>query len=193
MRWRIGITFLIIICVLFAAMICAIDIKSVLQGEDEFKLPVGEDEIIWFIDDEKSYDAESSMQMWNGLMVSEKLYDILQKVDKSSYVAIVVQNNQESVMEEFVFKGKTYREYVKELEGLEAYLNKLEILLKEGEMLRYGELLYTEGVEDGIRWSKEYYDERVLFYGKELLQKFIVESKSFLLQKIKKCNIILIL
>ena len=54
---------------------------------------------------------------------------------------------------------------------------KLAQLLKDGDVLKYGELVYTVGTPDGEKWAKELYDERIEYYGEELLSKYIVDGE----------------
>lgn len=53
---------------------------------------------------------------------------------------------------------------------------KMEELLKEGEYLKCGETLCTTGAPDGTRYAREFYEERVAYYG-ELLDKYIVDGE----------------
>ena len=46
----------------------------------------------------------------------------------------------------------------------------------EADLLKYGELLYTEGLPDGRKWTKEEYDERVSYYGEEFLSEYIFDG-----------------
>ena len=54
---------------------------------------------------------------------------------------------------------------------------KLAQLLKQGDMLKYGEALYTTGTPDGEKWTKELYEQRVEFFGEDLLSKYIVDGE----------------
>ncbi len=54
---------------------------------------------------------------------------------------------------------------------------KLAQLLKQGDMLKYGEALYTTGIPDGEKWTKELYEQRVEFFGEDLLSKYIVDGE----------------
>ena len=57
--------------------------------------------------------------------------------------------------------------------------------MKEGDYLKYGEALYIEGAPDGTKWTEEYYNERVEFYGSGLLDKYIKDGE-FLLVDVEK-------
>lgn len=61
--------------------------------------------------------------------------------------------------------------------------DKLGQLLKDGDSLKYGEALYTAGTPDGEKWTKEFYEQRVDFYGEEFLAKYIVNGE-FLRDKV---------
>lgn len=79
--------------------------------------------------------------------------------------------------EDFVYKGKTLSEY-REAYDQEGYLfQKLSQLVKEGDILKYGDVLYLTGSPDGERWSKELYEKTVAYYGEELLSKYIVDGE----------------
>ena len=54
---------------------------------------------------------------------------------------------------------------------------KLAQLLKQGDSLKYGEALYTTGTPDGEKWTKELYEQRVEFFGEDLLSKYIVDGE----------------
>ena len=55
--------------------------------------------------------------------------------------------------------------------------DKLGQLLKQGDSLKYGEALYTTGTPDGEKWTKDFYEQRVDFYGEEFLAKYIVNGE----------------
>lgn len=61
--------------------------------------------------------------------------------------------------------------------------DKLGQLLKQGDSLKYGEALYTTGTTDGEKWTKDFYEQRVDFYGEEFLAKYIVNGE-FLRDKV---------
>ena len=61
--------------------------------------------------------------------------------------------------------------------------DKLGQLLKDGDSLKYGEALYTTGTPDGEKWTKDFYEQRVEFYGEEFLAKYIVNGE-FLRDKV---------
>ena len=77
---------------------------------------------------------------------------------------------------DYVYDGRTLGE-IQQLcveETLRAF--KMEELLKEGDYLKYGEALCTTGAPDGTRYAREFYEERVAYYG-ELLDKYIVNGE----------------
>ena len=54
---------------------------------------------------------------------------------------------------------------------------KLDQLLKEGHALKYGNRLCTEGTPAGEKWSKELYEERIEYYGRNFLAKYIANGE----------------
>lgn len=109
--------------------------------------------------------------VWNGMLVSLNLYNaLIEAEDSQEFIIIVADSNNESFYD-YVYEGKTYAEYEAEREELLNLAGKVGQLLKDGEYLKYGELLYTEGY-----WSKELYDKTIEFYGEELINKFIVDG-----------------
>ncbi len=101
------------------------------------------------------------------------LYEVLKDhpVDK---IAIRVECG---IGEDFLYNGKTIEEY-READNQEWWLfQKLSTLIKEGEVLKYGDAVYTTGTPDGERWAQSYYEERIAWYGKELLSRYIVDGE----------------
>ena len=76
----------------------------------------------------------------------------------------------------FVWNGKSLKEYSDAFDAERSMLNKLGSLAKMGNMLKYGEALLT-GTPDGEKWSKELYEETIAYYGEELLSKYIVNGE----------------
>ena len=78
----------------------------------------------------------------------------------------------------FVSKNTTNKSDNIEAAESDAQLyDKLGQLLKQGDSLKYGEALYTTGTPDGEKWTKEFYEQRVEFFGKDLLSKYIVDGE----------------
>ena len=121
-------------------------------------------------------------QTWNGKPVSSELYTVFSKnTDVDAVIAISPQfkNN-----ENYKYNGKTIAEYSEEVRSNNLLDEKLRQILKEGDELKYGELLCTTGTPDGIKWSQELYEQRVEFYGDEFLAKYIVNGE-FLKDKVE--------
>ncbi|WP_366509092.1 dockerin type I repeat-containing protein [Ruminococcus sp.] len=121
-------------------------------------------------------------QTWNGKPVSSELYTVFSKnKDVDAVIAISPQfkNN-----ENYKYNGKTIAEYSEEVRSNNLLDEKLRQILKEGDELKYGELLCTTGTPDGIKWSQELYEQRVEFYGEEFLAKYILNGE-FLKDKVE--------
>ncbi len=86
--------------------------------------------------------------------------------------------------DQYQYNGKTLAEYESDAFKERAHPGVLEELLKVGDQLKYGELLYTTGTPnhtpgdpDGELWAKELYDQTVEYFGEELLAKYIVDGE----------------
>lgn len=121
---------------------------------------------------------------WNGLTVKMSLKNALEDTDNAGkYFAVVISKKDRSDMDSFVYNGKTYKALTDEIEQNKAEFYKLSTLEKEGLLLCWGETLYTTGIPadvpviGGEKWARALYDERVSYYGDELLSKYIHEGK----------------
>lgn len=154
------------------------------SSDPAFALPTSADNILWFDDNTVVHDESNSIVKWNGINVSSSLYEALNKSANDKYLAIIVKYTNDENMNNFVFDNKKYSEHVSDLNLLHILSEKYDTLEKEGELLKFGELLYTEGLSDGTKWTKAYYDERVAYYGSDILAEFIVDGV-FLAEKLE--------
>ena len=95
----------------------------------------------------------------------------------SSLMSVFADENGGS---DFGFESKSVTDKSDNIEEVESdaqLYDKLGQLLKDGDSLKYGEALYTTGTPDGEKWTKEFYDQRVEFYGEDLLSKYIVDGE----------------
>ena len=126
--------------------------------------------ILWA--DSHSNDAEG-WTAYQGRECCFCLYEVLKDhpVDK---IAIRIEGG---ISEDFLYNGKTIEEY-READNQEWWLfQKLSTLIKEGEVLKYGDAVYTTGTPDGEGMAKEFYEERLAWYGEELLSRYIVDGE----------------
>lgn len=165
-----------IVCVLVSSILVMFSVINKTTQTIGFTLPVAEEYIVWLPNSTDVYDKEASKMEWRGLNVSENLYSILQDVDEDAYLAVIVRNDDVSLLSQFEFQGKKYADYQRGYDELVVIANKLEAIAKEGEYLKYGDVLYIDGAPDGTKWSKEYYDERFAFYGSEFIDRYIKDE-----------------
>ena len=122
-------------------------------------------------------------QKWNGKPVSYELYTVLNNTtDESTVIAVYPQFKSS---ENYKCNGKTIAEYSEDVSSNKLLDEKLHQILKDGDELKYGELLYTTGTPDGEKWAKELYEQRVGFYGEKFLAKYIVNGE-FLIDKVEE-------
>lgn len=151
--------------------------------DPDFTLPVPLDEIIWYVD-KGGASSESAWMEWNGMKLSNELYDAVLKTESDRYLAVTIIYDNDEYLNRFLYEGKSYAEHKEELESLRQLTDKYQALAKQADMLKYGELLYTEGPPNGRKWTKEYYDKVVASFGKEFLSEFIVDGE-FLAEKLE--------
>lgn len=119
---------------------------------------------------------------WHGKSVSIRLYDELEKNDENVLFAVSPTNF--NIDNDFVYSGKTLSQYAADREDEYLAFNKLGMLLKDGDSLKYGELLYKGGAPNGEKWAESFYHERVEMYGEEFLATYIVDGE-FLKDKVE--------
>ena len=142
-------------------------------------LPTDIDKIIWAANGQSNEDPDDAAALvtWNGWSMNYSLYEVLNRADKTDFIAIVVSKNNYAELDSFEYKGTTLIQLRAERDDLNLLSNKLIDFHKEGEWLKYGELLYTTGTPDGEKWAKSLYDERVTFYGEAFIEKYIVNGE----------------
>ena len=119
---------------------------------------------------------------WNGKTITMNLFRALNAAGDDEVIAIMARP---SLDYDFIYEGKTLNQYYSEKCVEDDLAEKLTMLLKDGDYLKYGEAVYTTGTPDGERWAKELYEERVGFYGEEILGKYI-SGGQFLSDELEK-------
>lgn len=109
---------------------------------------------------------------WNGKEVMSNLYDKLRK--PTDEVLPINFRLSSSPDYDFEYNGETLAEYANADHTEE--MDKLRDLLMYGNQLQYGEAIYTTGMPDGTKRTKEWYEERVEYFGEELLSNYIVDG-----------------
>ena len=133
-----------------------------------------DDSVIW---GKPGTVSGSAYVTWNGKQVGYELWEILQKDTSGKTIAIVASPR---INDQFAYNGKTIADYEADAYDEQRGLpDKLQQLLKEGEILKYGEALYTTGTPDGEIWARDLYESKIAYYGMELLSKYI-ENGDFL-------------
>ena len=129
--------------------------------------------VVWAT--ETLYAENEGLHEWNGKhYVTYRLSTALDNALESDVFAIRIRPHPDT---DYVFEGRTLGDYYLEMGNEQDLPEKLQQLLKEGEDLKYGDKLWQEGNAEGIKWYKSLYDERVEFYGEELLSKYIVNGE----------------
>lgn len=116
-------------------------------------------------------ESDAGVLGWNGKSIESSLYEKFCTISDDSSVVIfakVVKYN-----EQFCYKGKTLSEYLTAAIYEDESYDKLCQLLLDGDYLKYGEALYLTGDMNGQKWSKDLYEQRIAYYGDDLLDKYI--------------------
>lgn len=141
--------------------------------------------------------------IWNEKEVGQELHDALlsnEQEDKIYAILTTVvplykytryynddddeKDIKEKYNDDYEYNGKTLAWYEAEYWKEREYPEKLNNLLKEGDKLKYGEKLYQPGGVNGNKMTEEVYNEKVSYYGEELLNKYIVNGE-FLREKLE--------
>ncbi len=160
----------------FVLIFCAVIVLPMLrEDEPASQLPTDINNIIWNTATGDSPDISIEIPLWEGWRVdSYSLYQELEKADPDQFFALHISK---TFWDGFVYNGKTVAQIRQEKEDKYNLFGKLAQLLKEGDVIKYGELVYTVGTPDGEKWAKELYDERIEYFGEELLSKYIVDGE----------------
>ena len=160
----------------FLLIVSAVIVVPMLrEDEPSFQLPTDINNIIWNTDIGNAPGNSIEVPLWEGWQVdSYSLYQQLDKADPEQYFALHITK---PFWEGFVYNGKTVAQIRQEKEDKYVLIEKLAQLLKDGDVLKYGDLVYTTGTPEGEKWAKKLYDEQIEYYGEELLSKYIVDGE----------------
>lgn len=127
-------------------------------------------------------ESDAGILGWNGKSIESSLYEKFGMISDDTNVVIsakVVRYN-----EQFLYNEKTLSEYLTAAIYEAERYDKLCQLLLDGDYLKYGEALYLTGDRNGQKWSKDLYEQRVAYYGNDLLDKYI-SNGAFLREMVK--------
>lgn len=130
--------------------------------------------ILWKEAEEDMSTGEIAVDTQMGKTIEWGLKKTLENLPQNTKVAVASYPYMTDP--NFVWNGKSLKEYSDAFDAERSMLNKLGSLAKMGNMLKYGEALLT-GTPDGEKWSKELYEETIAYYGEELLSKYIVNGE----------------
>ncbi len=111
---------------------------------------------------------------WNGKFVSRMLFSALTENTGEKITVSFDVNPDYS----YVYKGRTLEAISHDCSDVfNETLFKLEELLLYGDAMKYGEVLYTTGTPTGQKWTKEWYEDRLAYFGEELLSRYLVNGE----------------
>ncbi len=118
-------------------------------------------------------DSEGLTEWQGKNYVSFRLVSVLENAQENDVFAIRIHPYYD---DNFIFEGRTLGEYYMEMCEERNLPEKLAQLLKEGDELRFGDKLWQEGNAEGIKWYREFYEQRVQWYGESFLAKYIADE-----------------
>ena len=122
---------------------------------------------------------------WNHLSVGGPLKNAIEHNPESVFAIRATYRPTTGNITSFTYEGKTLAELALAAEDERMLPEKMLQLLKEGDSLKYGTALYETGTPSGEKWAKSLYEEKIAFYGEELLGKYIVDGE-FLRETLEK-------
>ncbi len=136
--------------------------------------------IVWAEEEKIKGDTVSSLDYrveWNGKQIHNRLWGALENNETNENCLFAVGAYCGKIRNQFVYNGKTLAQYEVEEDEKKRKVNAYDLLLREGEVLKYGEAVYKTGTPDGAaRWVKELYDEVIAIIGEDMLSEYIVDG-----------------
>ena len=154
----------------------SVELDQIVWGTENEIFGITSDSLVESADSDTFYITDFSMAVLtqNGWEMTGELHRALKDAQPNTYLAILVSRSYDyTAMMSFTYQGQSYGEWQVERDIWKTRKQKLSELIKEGEWLKYGEALYTQGTPDGEKWTRELYEERVNFYGAYFLSEYI--------------------
>ena len=173
---RIAGTFCLVLLVVFGVW------KNAAPGDSHVINTVSarEDDRVMWVENSVSVKIEG-LQEWYGKTVAVRLIEEMKNGKEDTIYAILARPH---VNYDFEYKGRALKWYYKDMAEERIMPEVLRQLLKDGDALKYGTALYETGIPDGEKWAQSYYEEKIAYYGQEILNKYIVNGE-FLKDKLE--------
>lgn len=130
-----------------------------------------------FIDNE-----EESISLWQNKILKNGLFQAVQNANSGDLLEIVALSPKDY---DFIYQGISLYDYYTAMGTEQDLPDKLGQLLKEGDALKYGTALYETGTPDGEQWYQSLYEERIAFYGDDILSRYLIDGE-FLKEKLEQ-------
>ena len=135
---------------------------------------------------DNSQSSDCCIFWWkNKIKMYGALYWAINENPEGRFNIVALYRPVTSDVTSFVYDGETLAELAIAAYDEEYMPLKMEELLKFGEDLKYGDALYKTGTPSGEKWDKGFYEERIAYFGEEMLGKYIVDG-TFLSDELKK-------
>ena len=157
--------------------------------ENQQSAPKSDNQIIASGDEDIKGSEASSMgfcAFWweNKISMYGDLYQAINDNPDGTFAVTAKYRPTPEKVTGFTYDGKTLFQLAVAADNERMMPDKMTELLKVGDELKYGTALYETGNQDGVKWAKELYEEKLAYFGKDLLNKYIVNG-AFLSDKLK--------
>ncbi len=122
--------------------------------------------------------VSGSVLLWwnNSVVITGSLNGALEKEPDGEFAILAVYRPTAGDITSFTYEGKTLSELAIAADEERILPEKMTELLKLGEDLKYGTALCETGNANGELWSKQYYEDKVAWFGEALLGKYIADG-----------------
>ena len=123
--------------------------------------------------------SEGTYYLWwkEKLTVTGRLYHAIEDDPAGTLTVLAIYRPATAEIADFVYEGKTLSEWAVASAEAQLLPDKMAELLKMGDALKYGEALYETGTPEGEKWDRRLYEDKVAYYGEELLSRYIVDGE----------------
>ena len=123
--------------------------------------------------------SEEVFFLWwkNRLSVTWRLNQAIESDPEGTFTVIANYRPTTGDITDFTYEGRTLSQWATEAVEADLLPDKMAELLKMGDALKYGEALYETGTPEGEKWDRRLYEDKIAYYGEELLNRYIVDGE----------------
>ncbi len=136
--------------------------------------------VIW---SDASGSVSAALELWQGKTISYSLAEAMKEAGPEAVFAVHASVYPDGA---YLINGRKLSDYEAAAEEERWVLpEKLQMLLKDGESLKYGSALLEGSTPTGEKWAPDLYAQKLAYYGEEMLAKYIVDGE-FLRESVQR-------